>query len=77
MMAANEPISGDMYGLKGADHICHRQAKFAGMEGTFRAFLTSRVQNLASLVPRDFDKSLPVVNLNVSIIIVFQLMSSC
>lgn len=42
MAALNEPYSGDQQGLRGADFQCYRQARRAGLLGTFRAFLTSR-----------------------------------
>lgn len=62
--ALNEPQTGDMHGVRGADYACYRQARRAGLRGTFRAFLTSRVQNLDSIV-RSSDKDLPVVNTKV------------
>ena len=64
-MAANEPFTGDMHGISGADNTCYREAKQAGMRGTYRAFLTSRVQNLDSIVHLQFDKSIPIVNIKV------------
>ena len=65
MIAANEPFTGDMGGVAGADHICYKEAKAARMPGTFRAFLTSRVQNLDSVIPRKDDRIVPIVNLRV------------
>lgn len=50
-----------MQGIRGADFNCYRQARRAGLSGTFRAFLTARVQNLDSIV-RPADRDLPVVN---------------
>lgn len=64
MAALNEPRIGDMHGVRGADYACYLQARQAGIRGTFRAFLSSRVQNLDSIV-RYTDRSLPIVNLKV------------
>lgn len=66
MAALNEPYSGDMKGQRGADYSCYRQARRAGLQGTFRAFVSSRVQNLNSIV-RFSDRELPVVNIKVSL----------
>jgi hypothetical protein len=62
--ALNEPSSGDMHGVRGADYACYRQARRANLRGTFRAFLASRVQDLDSIV-RSSDRDLPVVNIKV------------
>ncbi|XP_034951100.1 collagen alpha-1(XVIII) chain isoform X3 [Chelonus insularis] len=62
MAALNEPMTGDMHGLSGADFACYRQARRAGLRGTFRAFLSSRVQNVDSIV-RSSDRDLPIVNI--------------
>ncbi|KAI5645534.1 collagenase NC10 and endostatin domain-containing protein [Phthorimaea operculella] len=51
-----------MHVLRRADFACYRQARRAGLRGTFRAFLTSRIQNLDSTV-RYADRHLPVVNI--------------
>lgn len=64
MAALNEPFTGDMHGIRGADYACYRQAKRAGLRGTFRAFLSSRVQNVDSIV-RLGDRDLPIVNIKV------------
>lgn len=64
MAALNEPFTGDMHGIRGADYACYRQAKRAGLRGTFRAFLSSRVQNVDSIV-RLGDRDLPIVNVKV------------
>ena len=71
LVAANEPYSGNMRGVSGADYTCYREAKAAGMRGTYRAFVTSRVQNLDSLVHHEFDRSIPVVNVKVIILLYF------
>ncbi|XP_032309717.1 collagen alpha-1(XVIII) chain isoform X12 [Drosophila ananassae] len=59
--ALNDPSSGDLQGIRGADFACYRQGRRAGLLGTFKAFLSSRVQNLDSIV-RPADRDLPVVN---------------
>lgn len=64
MAALNEPCTGDMTGVRGADYSCYRESRRAGLRGTFRAFLSSRVQNLDSIV-RFSDRDLPVVNTKV------------
>lgn len=77
MAALNEPYSGDMKGQRGVDYSCYRQARRAGLRGTFRAFISSRVQNLDSIV-RFSDRELPVVNIKVSIFyltIIYQLIT--
>lgn len=55
-----------MRGVTGVDYTCYREARRAGLSGTFRAFLTSRIQNLDSIVRRA-DADLPVVNIKVSL----------
>ncbi|GBN81301.1 Collagen alpha-1(XVIII) chain [Araneus ventricosus] len=67
MAALNQPFSGDMHGVRGADYECYRQSRRANLRGTFRAFLASRVQNLDSIV-RFQDAGLPVVNLKGEVI---------
>lgn len=42
MAALNEPFSGNLAGMRNADMNCHRQARRAGLMGTFRAFLSAR-----------------------------------
>lgn len=65
MAALNEAYSGGMKGQRGADYACYRQARRAGLTGTtFRAFITSRIQNLDSIV-KSSDRDLPVVNIKV------------
>ena len=66
LIAANEPFSGSMRGVSGADYVCYREARDAGLAGTFRAFLTSRVQNLDSIVHREEDRRVPICNARVS-----------
>ncbi|KAG0429304.1 hypothetical protein HPB47_023778, partial [Ixodes persulcatus] len=60
--ALNQPWTGDMHGVRGADYECYRQSRHAHLRGTFRALLASRVQNLDSIV-RAKDADLPLVNL--------------
>lgn len=62
MAALNEARTGDVHGVRGADYACYREARRAGLRGTFRAFLASRVQNLDSIV-RQADRKLPISNL--------------
>uniref|UniRef100_A0A8C3T657 Collagen alpha-1(XVIII) chain n=1 Tax=Chelydra serpentina TaxID=8475 RepID=A0A8C3T657_CHESE len=62
LVALNSPLPGNMNGLSGADLQCHRQSQEAQLASTFRAFLSSPTQNLASIVRRT-DRALPVVNL--------------
>jgi len=65
LVAANGAYSGDMGGVSGADYACYRQARHVGMRSTFRAFVAGRVQDLYSLIHRQRDRSLPVVNAKV------------
>ncbi|KAI7688415.1 hypothetical protein SSS_02152 [Sarcoptes scabiei] len=51
-----------MHGTRDVDYECFRQSRRANLKGTFRAFVTSRVQNLDSLI-RLKDLRLPIVNL--------------
>ena len=51
-------------GLRGFDYECYRQARRANYRGTFRALLSSRTQNVDSIVGPDY-RSRPVVNTNV------------
>ncbi|XP_055707831.1 collagen alpha-1(XV) chain isoform X2 [Phlebotomus papatasi] len=60
--ALNEPYTGDLKGMRGADFDCYRQARRAGLVGTFRAFLSERIQNIDSIV-QESDHKLPVVNI--------------
>ncbi|XP_018027671.1 collagen alpha-1(XVIII) chain [Hyalella azteca] len=59
--ALNEPVSGDMKGQKAADFSCYRQARSAGLTGSFRAFLADS-SGITSLV-RSTLQNLPLVNL--------------
>lgn len=42
MAALNEPQAGNMKGISGIDYACYRQARRAGLLGTFKAFLSSK-----------------------------------
>ncbi|CAH1994165.1 unnamed protein product [Acanthoscelides obtectus] len=63
LAALNEPSTGNAHGVSGADYACYREARRAGLRATFRAMLSSRTQNVDSLV-RLQDRKLPVVNLH-------------
>ncbi|XP_037078278.1 collagen alpha-1(I) chain-like isoform X2 [Pollicipes pollicipes] len=62
LAALNEPHHGDKMGLRGFDYECYRQARRSNLHSTFRALLSSRTQNLDSIV-RTEDRTLPVVNI--------------
>lgn len=55
-----------MGGVSGIDHKCWKQSREAGLSGTYRAFLSSYVQAIKSIVRRR-DRDLPIANRNVSI----------
>ncbi|NWT75093.1 COFA1 protein, partial [Prunella himalayana] len=59
LVALNFPLSGDMR----ADFQCFRQAQLAGLTSTYRAFLSSHLQDLATVVRKTDRHHLPVVNL--------------
>lgn len=52
-----------MRGIRGADFLCFTQAQAMGMKGTFRAFLSSKLQDLHSIVRKADRDRLPIVNL--------------
>lgn len=66
LVALNSPQPGGLRGIRGADFQCFQQARAAGLPGTFRAFLSSRLQDLYSVVRRADRTSVPIVNLRVS-----------
>ena len=72
MIALNHPVSGALRGVRGADYQCHSQARRHGLRGTYRAFLSSSTQDLASIVYYSRDRQIPIVNKNVCISIQFQ-----
>ncbi|NWR99143.1 COIA1 protein, partial [Motacilla alba] len=63
LVALNTPLSGGMRGIRGADFQCFQQARQVGLAGTFRAFLSSRLQDLYSIVRRADRAAVPIVNL--------------
>ncbi|XP_032890669.1 collagen alpha-1(XVIII) chain-like [Amblyraja radiata] len=63
LVALNTPVTGGIDGIRGVDLQCFQQAQEAGLQGTFRAFLTSRTQDLISIVKRSERASMPVANL--------------
>uniref|UniRef100_A0A8C1RX49 Collagen, type XV, alpha 1b n=1 Tax=Cyprinus carpio TaxID=7962 RepID=A0A8C1RX49_CYPCA len=63
LVALNAPFSGDMHGIRGADYQCYQQARARGLTSTYRAFLSSHLQDLSSIVKKGDHFSLPVVNL--------------
>ncbi|XP_025195746.1 collagen alpha-1(XVIII) chain-like isoform X2 [Melanaphis sacchari] len=60
--ALNEPYSGNMHGVQSVDYSCYRQSQRAGLHGAFKAFLSSRLNNLKTIV-HESDRDLPVVNI--------------
>uniref|UniRef100_A0A3Q2DII9 Collagenase NC10/endostatin domain-containing protein n=1 Tax=Cyprinodon variegatus TaxID=28743 RepID=A0A3Q2DII9_CYPVA len=50
LIALNSPQTGGMRGISGADFLCFSQAQKLGMKGTFRAFLSSKLEDLNSIV---------------------------
>ena len=69
LVALNRPVSGRMRGIRGADYECHRQARSAGMRGTYRAFLSTTTQNLDSIIYYSRDRQIPIINKEVSCLI--------
>uniref|UniRef100_A0A8C9Q772 Collagen type XV alpha 1 chain n=1 Tax=Spermophilus dauricus TaxID=99837 RepID=A0A8C9Q772_SPEDA len=59
LVALNMPFSGDIR----ADFQCFQQARAAGLLSTFRAFLSSHLQDLSTVVRKAERYSLPIVNL--------------
>ena len=74
MYALNKPMSGSRHsydglgGLTGADYHCYQQAQQQRLPGTYRAFLSSRVQDVKSVVNKDYHH-LPVANAKVGTIV--------
>ncbi|XP_076040799.1 collagen alpha-1(XV) chain-like [Oratosquilla oratoria] len=60
--ALNEPWRGDVRGISSANYACFRQARGAGLRGSFRPFLSGERHEVTSLV-RFADRSQPIVNL--------------
>lgn len=65
LIALNGPQTGAMRGIRGADFLCFTQAQAIGMRGTFRAFLSSRLQDLHSIVRKSDRARIPILNLKV------------
>uniref|UniRef100_A0A665T8E8 Collagenase NC10/endostatin domain-containing protein n=1 Tax=Echeneis naucrates TaxID=173247 RepID=A0A665T8E8_ECHNA len=63
LIALNSPQTGSMRGIRGADFLCFTQAQAIGMKGTFRAFLSARLQDLHSIVRKADRDHLPIINL--------------
>lgn len=63
LVALNQPHSGDMMGADAADRMCFEQAKAMGLPPHYRAFLSSRHQDLLHVVHPLLRRSLPVTNL--------------
>ncbi|XP_062337682.1 LOW QUALITY PROTEIN: collagen alpha-1(XVIII) chain-like [Osmerus eperlanus] len=63
LVALNAPLAGDMRGIRGADLQCYQQARAVGLTATYRAFLSSHLQDLATVVKKADRVNLPVVNL--------------
>lgn len=57
----NEPMTGNLGGIAGADGQCYRDATSSGVKGDFRAVLTSRLQDIESVVFSKF-RHLSVTN---------------
>lgn len=65
MVALNTPQTGSMRGLIGVDAMCYKQAQAIKLKGTFRAFLSSTLQDLYSIVHSAQRGGVPIVNLKV------------
>lgn len=63
LVALNTPFSGDIR----ADFQCFQQARAAGLLSTYRAFLSSHLQDLSTVVRKAERYSLPIVNLKVKL----------
>uniref|UniRef100_A0A3B4U233 Collagenase NC10/endostatin domain-containing protein n=1 Tax=Seriola dumerili TaxID=41447 RepID=A0A3B4U233_SERDU len=63
LIALNAPQTGNMRGIRGADFLCFQQARAVGLKGTFRAFLSSKLQDLYTIVRRSDRDSFPILNL--------------
>lgn len=63
LVALNAPFSGDMRGIRGADFQCFQQARAMGLMATYRAFLSSHLQDLATIVKKGDRFNMPIVNL--------------
>lgn len=67
LVALNQPHTGLMQGLNGADRMCFEQAKAMGLPFHYRAFISSPRQDLVNVVHHRYRDTLPVTNLRVSL----------
>ncbi|EPY80858.1 hypothetical protein CB1_000794021 [Camelus ferus] len=65
LVALNTPFSGDIR----ADFQCFQQARAAGLLSTYRAFLSSHLQDLSTVVRKAERYSLPIVNLKPGLVL--------
>lgn len=63
LIALNSPQSGNMRGIRGADFQCFQQARAVGLKGTFRAFLSSKLQDLYTIVRKSDRDGYRILNL--------------
>lgn len=63
LVALNAPFSGNMGGTRGADNQCYQQARAMGLFSTYRAFLSSHLQDLATIVKKGDRFNMPILNL--------------
>ena len=57
-------MSGDLGGVPGADYQCYQQSFSSGALGTYRAFLSDKMQSIRNVIAEKYFH-LPVVNLKV------------
>jgi len=62
LVALNQPMSGDLGGVPGADYHCFQQSYSSGALGTYRAFLSDKMQSIKNIIAEKYFH-LPVVNL--------------
>ena len=65
LVALNQPLSGDLGGVAGADYQCYQQSFKSGATGIYRAFLSDKMQNVKNIIADKYF-NLPVVNLKVN-----------
>uniref|UniRef100_A0A8C6UC14 Collagenase NC10/endostatin domain-containing protein n=1 Tax=Neogobius melanostomus TaxID=47308 RepID=A0A8C6UC14_9GOBI len=63
LLALNSPQTGAMRGIHRADLLCFNQAQAIGLRGTFRSFLSAKLQDLHSIVRKADRQSAPILNL--------------
>lgn len=64
-MALNSPLQGDLQGVRGADLRCSQEAREEGLGSSYRAFVSSQLQDVRTVVRRG-EQHLPVLNLQVA-----------